>query len=318
MEAVQREASSLPGVRAATIANQVPIAGGHTSASASPVERPDVSFEGEYIIVGPDYFETLGITLLNGRTLGGFGEEPERVAVVNEALAALFWPGEDPIGKEIDRGNVFRVVGLVADVQMRSLRSRARPAIYYPFDHAYSGRVALQLSGQGGTPPTGDALRSAVAEIDPGLPVVSVQTLEAALARSMGETRTIGALVSVFAGLALVLAIVGLYGLVSFGASQRVREIGIRIALGAKPESLIRLILARGMGIAAMGVLLGVLVSVGLGSALRSLLYQVEHTDLPTLLTAAGLLLVVAGIASWLPARRASRVDAALSLRSEG
>lgn len=317
MAALQREAATLPGVRNATLANQVPITGGHARASASPAGRDDVSYEAEYIIVGPDYFETLRIPVLGGRALGGFGEEPEPVVVVNQALADLFWPNEDPVGKEIDRGTLYRVVGVVADVQMRSLRATARPAIYYPFDQAYSGRVALHLAGDGDVAPQPEQLRSVVADVDPGLPVVSVQTLQGAVARSMGETRTIGSLVAIFAGLALVLALVGLYGLVSFGATQRVREIGIRIALGAKPDSLVRLILARAVGIAILGISLGVVISIGLGSALQGLLFQVAPTDAGTLIVAATLLLGVAGVASWLPARRASRVDAAISLRSE-
>lgn len=317
LEQLQREASALPEIRSVSLANQAPIAGGHASASASPVGRPEVSYEAEYIIVGPDYFESLGVPLLAGRALGGFGDEPERVVVVNEALAELFWPGEDPIGQEIDRGDTYRVVGLAADVQMRSLRSRARPAIYHSFDHLYSGRIALQLRGSVAAPDR-DLVRTAVAAVDPGLPVVSIQTLETALARSMAETRTIGVLVAVFAGLAILLAVVGLYGLVSYGASQRVREIGIRIALGAKPDSLVRLILARGLGIALIGSALGVVISVGLGRALRHLLFGVEATDVPTLAAAALLLMAVAALASWLPARRASRVDAAHSLRNEG
>lgn len=316
-QAVHRQAAAIPGVRSATLANQAPIAGGHMSSSASPVGRDDVSFEAEHIIVGPDYFETLGITVARGRPLGGFGEEPEPVVVVNQALADLFWPGQDALGQEIDRGGVYRVVGIVDDVQMRSLRAPARPAIYHHFDQLYSGRLVVHLSGEGGTPPGAEGLRGAVAEVDPGLPVVAVQTLRGAVARSMGETRTIGSLVAIFAGLALVLAIVGLYGLVSFGATQRVREIGIRIALGARPDSLVRLILARGVGIAVLGISLGVVVSMALGSALEGLLFQVEPTDVSTLVVAAALLLAVAGVASWLPARKASRVDAAISLRSE-
>lgn len=317
LEALHEAAVEQPGVRSATLANQLPVAGGHARASASPAGRPDVTFEAEYIIVGPDYFETLSIPILNGRALRGFGEEPERAVVVNEALARLFWPGQDAVGQEIDRGQTYRVVGVAGDVQMRSLRAAPQPAIYYPYDHAYSGRVDIQMSGIDGAAPSAEVLRSAVAAVDPGLPVGSIQTLAAALARSMSETRTIGALVSVFAGLAVVLAVIGLYGLVSYSASQRVREIGIRIALGAEPDTLVRLILARGLGIALVGAAAGVAIALALGGALRHLLYQVAHTDVLTLASATIVLLMVSGFASWLPARRASRIDAARSLRSE-
>lgn len=131
----------------------------------------------------------------------------------------------------------------------------------------------------------------------------------------MGETRTIGYLVGAFAGLALLLASVGLYGLVSYTASQRVREFGIRIALGARPESLVRLILARGVAVSVLGIGLGLVISYGLGLALQSLLFGVARTDVLTIGGAALVLMTVGGIAAWLPARRASRVDAAISLR---
>jgi ABC-type antimicrobial peptide transport system permease subunit len=131
----------------------------------------------------------------------------------------------------------------------------------------------------------------------------------------MGETRTIGYLVGAFAVLALLLAAIGLYGLVSFGASQRVREFGIRIALGARPESLVRLILARGVAISLLGITLGVGVSYGLGMALQSLFFGVGRMDTLTLAGAALLLVAAAGVAAWLPARRASRLDAVVSLR---
>lgn len=304
-----------PGVRAATLSNQIPIAGGHARASASPAGNDEVRYEAEYVVVGPDYFETLGIPVVQGRALGGFGEEAERVVVVNEALARMFWPGEDAVGKDIDRGQLWRVVGVAGDVQMRSLRSRANPTIYYPLDHAWSPGVALQISTDPGSADGAGLLRRTVAGIDPGLPVTSVVDLRDAIAASMEETRTIGFLVAAFAALALLLSIVGLYGLVAYGASQRVREIGIRIALGARPDALLRLILGRGMLLGVFGVGVGVLVSVGVGTALRGLLFGVGHTDFRTLTAAAVLMLTTATVAAWLPARRASRLDPATSLR---
>jgi putative ABC transport system permease protein len=315
LRALHDEATNQPGVRSATLANQLPIAGGHSRASVGPAGREDMTFEAEYIVVGPDYFETLGIPLVRGRALRGFDDEPERVVVVNERLAAMFWPNEDPIGQEIERDGSWRVVGVAGDVQMRSLRARANPAVYYPAAQVYSPFMVLQVAGEAGVEVDPITLRRAVAAVDAELPVTTIVDLQAAVAASMGETRTIGYLVGAFAGLALALAVVGLYGLVSYGASQRVREIGIRIALGARPDSLVRLILAKGMGIALLGVTLGFVMAWGLGSALRGLLFGVGHMDVPTLVGAAWLLLAVAGVASWLPARRASRADASISLR---
>jgi len=160
-------------------------------------------------------------------------------------------------------------------------------------------------------------LRQAVAEVDPELPVASVVDLRQALATSMGETRTIGWLVATFALLALVLAAIGLYGLVTFGVSQRVREIGIRIALGARPESLVRMVLAHGILLAGLGVAAGLALSAVLGRALEGLLFGVGATDGPTLVGASLTLLATAVLAAWIPARRAAHVDAAVSLRDE-
>ena len=226
----------------------------------------------------------------------------------------LFWPGEDPIGKELKRDPTWRVVGLVPDVQMRSLRSLGNPGVYYPVSHAYSSRMALHVSSDRGPAQSTETIRRTVAAIDPELPVSSVVDLQAAMTDSMGETRTIGYLVGAFAVLALTLASVGLYGLVSYSTSQRVREIGIHIALGAKPESLVRLVMARGIAILVLGIGLGVGISYGLALAFESLLFGIAHTDVLTLGGAALVLVAAAGAAAWLPARRAGRLDAAISL----
>ena len=309
------EAERLPGIRSATLANQLPIAGGHSRSTVRPVGRDDVDFEAEFTVVWSRYFETMGIPILRGRTLGGFDDEPERVVVVNDALASMFWPGEDPIGKELQGDPTWRVVGLVPDVQMRSLRSAGNPGVYYPASQGYRPTMALILSGENDRARLPETIRRTVATIDPELPVSSVVDLQAAMTESMGETRTIGYLLGVFAALALLLASVGLYGLVSYGASQRVREFGIRIALGAEPESLVRLILRRGLVISVLGIGLGLVISYGLGVALQSLLFGVSNTDGLTFGVAAAVLMTVGGVAAWLPARRASKVDAAISLR---
>jgi predicted permease len=316
--AVLREAEQLPNLRGVTLANQLPIVGGQSRSSVQPVGREDVSFEAEYNIVGPRYFETLGIPLLRGRGLGGFDDEPERVVVVNEALASLFWPGEDAVGKELAGDPAWRVVGVAGDVQSRSLRSRANPAVYYPIAHQYMPySMALVLSTEVEGAATPEVHRSVIRRLDPALPPARVYDLQAALVDSMGETRTIGYLVGSFAFLALALAVIGLYGLVSYGASQRVREFGIRIALGARPRELTRLVLSRGLRISVWGVLVGGAVSYGVGVALQSLLFGVRPSDPATLSGAAVALISAAVVAAWLPARRASRVDASVSLREQ-
>ncbi len=314
-ESLLRHASTAPGVDAVTLSNQVPLVGGHSRAGVSPAGRPHVLFEAEYNIVGPNYFETLGVRLRQGRSLRGFGDEAERVVVVNEALASLFWPGLDPIGQELQGQETWRVVGVVGDVQMRSLRSPPSPAVYYPLDQVYSPRMYLQVRGQDDQPISDERLRSILAQEDGDLPASRIVHLDESLTESMGETRTIGFLLATFAGLALTLAMVGLYGLVSYSASQRVREIGIRIALGAAPRSLARLMLARGVTIAAVGIVVGIGVSFGLSTVLRGLLFGIGHSDAAAYASSSLLMLTVATIAAWLPARRASRADATTSLR---
>ncbi|HSR42037.1 MAG TPA: ABC transporter permease, partial [Longimicrobiales bacterium] len=199
LEAAER----IPGVTTATLANQAPIAGGHARATVRPAGREDVSFEAEYVLVGPRYFETLGIPVVRGRALGGFSDEAEPVVVVNRTLAEMFWPGQDPVGRELDRpdGNL-RVVGVAGDAQMRSLRSRPNPAVYYPISRFYSSGVALHLRTEGSTAEVATRLREAVADVDPELPLMGVQDLRTVLVRSMGETRSIGLMVAAFAGLA--------------------------------------------------------------------------------------------------------------------
>ncbi|NNL31359.1 MAG: ABC transporter permease [Gemmatimonadetes bacterium] len=309
-------ARSLPGVEHVTLASQLPLVGGQSRASVRPVGREDVSFEAEYNIVGPGYFETLGIPVLRGRALRGFDDEPEQVVVINEALATLFWPGEDPIGQELAGEPAWRVVGVVADVQSRSLRRPGNPAVYYPIAHQYlPWSMALVVGSGSGEARAPEAVRSVIASLDPDLPPAQVVDVQATVVDTMSETRTIGYLVSTFAGLALFLAVVGLYGLVSYGASQRVREFGIRIALGAEPSSLTRLILGRGVAISVLGIAVGGVVTYGLGRALGSLLFRVSSMDIPTFVAASVVLLLSAALAAWIPARRASRVDAAISLR---
>ena len=175
--------------------------------------------------------------------------------------------------------------------------------------------MMLHVKGAGANP-TPQPLQAAVASFDASIPV-RVSNLQESITAPMGETRTIGALIAAFSGLALLLAAVGLNGLVSYGASQRVREMDIRIALGARPESLIRLVLARGIGIVLIGIGLGTAIAAGLAQALQGLLFQVEPSDPLVIGASAAVRFATVTLAAWLPARRASRVDAAISLRDE-
>jgi putative ABC transport system permease protein len=315
VQRIVEEAEKLPGVESATWSSQIPLAGSHSRASVFPSDRqPEEGYEAETVLVGPSYFETLAIPVILGRGLGRLEDEPEPVVVVNEALAARFWPGENAIGKEISfHDTAWRIVGVVADVQMRSLREPGNPGVYYPIAQTGGSNGWLQV--RFADRPDRSALRDAVARIDADLPVFPTVDLAGALTASMGETRTTAYLLTLFAGLALVLASVGLYGLVSFAVAQRRREMALRLAIGAAPESLVRLVVARGALLTMTGVLLGLGLILGLGRFVEGLLYEVAPRDAGSIGSAVLVLVVSAGIAAWIPARRVMRVEPSVTLR---
>jgi len=319
-ERLLREARDLPGVGAVTLAGQAPVLGGHSRSTVRPADGPDdpgAGFEAEFTVVTPGYFETLGIQLLRGRTFRPPSEEPEGVVVVNDALARRFWPGEEAVGKELQRGDrVLKIIGVVADVQMRSLRAPPRPAAYYPYHQEPEGYLAIHVRSPAPPAVAIEGIRRAVAAVDPEVPVTGITDLRQGLARSLSETRIFGTVVGTFAGLALTLSLLGLYGLVSFGVTHRSRELGIRMALGAEKGELVGLVLLRGLGLSAGGLALGILVAVGVGHGLEGILFGVPGTSAPILGASAVLFLLAGLVSAWIPARRAGRVDAVVSLRS--
>lgn len=313
------EVTRIPGVTGVALAGQAPVLGGHARSTVVPVERaddPTAGFEAEYVPVTPGYFQALQISVRRGRTFGAPAQEPEPVVVVNETLARLFWPGEDAVGKELARRDQpARVVGVVADVQMRSLRAPANPGVYYPFHQEPSPFLALHVRTSEATGALAPALRRAVAAVDPELPVTGITDLREGLARSLSDTRVFVTVVTTFAGLSVLLSLIGLYGLITHGVSQRSREMGIRLALGADRREVARLVLSRAMVLAALGVGAGAGVALLLGRALQGVLFGVSPSSPAALAGAAGLLAAMSLVAAWIPARRAGRVDPMISLR---
>ncbi|NNF27186.1 MAG: ABC transporter permease [Gemmatimonadetes bacterium] len=321
-ERLLAELRGLPNVTAAALASQTPVLGGHSRATVRPSDRPDepgAEYEAEETVVTPGYFETMGIPLVRGRLFRDPASEPEPIVVVNESLARRFWPDRDPIGQAIEGGmGPVRVVGVVGDVQMRSLRSPSRPGVYYPFHQGRASVVVIHARARGTTSAAAAAVRRAVATVDPEVPITGVTELRAGLGASLSDTRTFGLLVTVFAGLALVLSLIGLYGMVSHTVASKSREMGIRMALGAGGRQLVNVVLRRWGALAVVGVVLGLVVAAALGKALESTLFGVSPND-PVVVGGAGLLLVLTSLAAaWLPARRATRVDAVVSLREGG
>lgn len=276
-------------------------------------------------VVTPDYFRAMGIALLGGRTFGEADAGLESpVAVINETAARRYWPDGDPLGARIRQpGNEWaRIVGVVEDVRHQGLSREPRGELY--FLHAHSPRVwypvrAMTLVLRTGTDPTAlaDAVRREVRGLDPSLALYRVETMQRAVTRSTASERFAMLLQLVFGAVALVLAAVGIYGVLAHSVAQRTQEIGIRMALGAEKGRILGLIVRQGMGLAAMATGLGLLGALAAGQVLASLLFGVSPRDPVTFGAVAATILTVAFLATWLPARRAAAVDPQTALRYE-
>ncbi|MBW3534734.1 MAG: ABC transporter permease [Gemmatimonadetes bacterium] len=273
----------------------------------------------------PGYFETLSIPVLRGRGLAasdGPGDVP--VAVVSERFVQQNFPGEDPLGARVELtidfgygSPMFTIVGVVPDVMSESLTDDTRPALYVPLAQMGPGFATVHVRGRAGAPSLVPRLRDVVRELDSDLPVRNVETLEEVVARQLAPTRFYLTLLGLFAALAVVLAAVGLYGVVAYLVSRRTREIGVRMAMGADRRSITRLVLGQGMRPAAWGLALGLLAAFLGSRVLESLLFEVEPTDPVVFVGVAVLLASVVVAATLLPARSATRVDPVEALRAE-
>jgi predicted permease len=327
MVRLAEQAATLPGISHATAVATPPFAGTQGVDATVFAERqpfdgsanPLVNYEG----VDSSYFATLDLRILRGRGIDErdrAGSEP--VVVVNEAFARLFWPGEDPIGRRIKWGKStshtpwLNVVGLVADTRYRELTS-VRPSVYVPYVHGIPVSPSY-LTVRGGTPAVlAAAIRQAVASQEPGATVVSIEPLTHLLAAPLARPRFQTTLVACFGAVALLLSVVGIYGTLSFFVRQRRCEIGIRMALGATPSTVRRLVLCPGLTIGALGVLFGAAAALAIGRLVQPFLYGVTATDPLVLIVTASLLLVVVFTATLLPTRLATRTDPLLVLRNE-
>jgi putative ABC transport system permease protein len=316
--------AELPGFESAGMVNRLPLGGVPQIGS---LEFEDAVNEArlpsaDWRSVTPAYFETLGIPLKAGRVFTAADDEAAPPAgIVDEQVAERIWPGQSALGKR------FRlpypgmpwvsVVGVVGHVRGDGLDVDPRPQVYWPYRQRAQDRMALVVRGSWDARAAAASVVRAVRDIDPEQPVYDVRTMEQVVARSLAPRRSSLRLVSCFAGIALVLASVGVYGVVAFGVAARLKEFGLRKALGAERQDLIRLVLKEGVGLATLGTLVGLALAALVGGVLEGLVYGVGARDLPTLAVAGLLLLAVAALASWLPARRAAAVDPAVALRSE-
>jgi putative ABC transport system permease protein len=308
--------------------SSAPFAGPNTGLPFARADRPPSPDEpppdADYRDVTPGYFRTLGIRLAGGRdfTARDVAGAP-RVVVVSEALARRHWPGEDPVGRRVRVGDLvagepYTVVGVVGDVRYQSLETpEVRPMLY--FAAAARPRPAMTMVVRGGDPAAlAGGVRRALAARDPSLPAPAVTAMDELLGRATTTARFAVVLFGVFAALALALALVGIYGVMSYVVRLRTREMGIRAALGAPRRSLLAAVLGRGVRLAAAGVALGVPAAAWLSRWLSTLLFETRATDPWTYAGITLLLVLVAAGASLLPARRATRADPLVALRGEG
>jgi putative ABC transport system permease protein len=322
---------NLPGARSAAAVMGLPLSGLDFIISFQVAGRPPLPSSlqpaMQVRVATPDYFSAIGIPIRRGRA---FTEDDRagtpRVVVITEAAAREFFPGEDPIGKTIQLGwgrgpgkptAGGEVVGIVGDVKDEGLAEANPPAIYMPYRQWPVSFMAVVVKTALPPASLGDAVRAEVGAIDPNLPISNVRTLDTIVAKSISQQRFYMLLLAIFAAVALVLAAIGIFGVLSYAVSQRTREIGIRMALGAPGGSVIGLIVRQAMLLVAAGVAAGTGLALLLSRTISRMLFSVTPTDPATFASVAALLALVALCASYLPARRATRVDPIVALRSE-
>jgi putative ABC transport system permease protein len=326
---VRDAVAATPGVQSVAVAYEHPLSEGWTSSftiEGRPAPPPGEEPEARVRPVWPGYFRTVGVRLVRGRDLS----ERDRMGVpgavvVNEAFVRRHFPGADPLGQRIRAGawlpgapGSFEIVGVAADEPFGGLSGEAGPATYFAHAQFPMNDMWLIVRGKpGDLPALAAMLRERVWSVDPDLPVEQVQTMREVLSASVAEPRFNTALVSLFAGVALLLAAVGIYGVLSYTVTQRTGEIGVRMALGAERGRVLRLVVGQGVGVALLGIALGTAGALALSRVLTSLLYGVSEHDPAIFGGVVALLTTVALAAAYLPARRASRIEPVVALRYE-
>jgi predicted permease len=320
---------SLPGVRSAAVTTNLPLYRQGNSISISIEGRPEPPPGQELIVVtriiSPGYFDTMSIPLLNGRP---FTEQDTptnpNVVVISETMARRFWPGEDAIGKRLAAGRArtpedwIQVVGIVKDVRQFELTAEPRPQMYLSYRQAaFFAPRDLVVKTDVDPASMATTVRKTVWEVDKDQPVSNIRTMEEILAGSIARQRFSMLLLAIFASVALVLAGVGIYGVMSYSVAQRTREIGIRMALGAQTGAVLKLAVAYGMKLVIAGIVIGLIAAFALTRVMSTLLFGVTATDPATFTLISLLLVAVAALASYIPARRATKVNPIVALRYE-
>jgi putative ABC transport system permease protein len=316
--------AAIPGAERAALSSVIPL-GGDSDMDLLVEGRPIPQSAADatttwYRVVSAGYLQAMGIPLRNGRHIAPGEAAP--VVVVSETAARRFWPGENPLGRRVrfsPRPDApwFTVIGVAGDVRMQGAREGGRTEMYLPYWHVPEPGTNVVLKAQGSPLHLAAALRSAVREIDPDLPVSGVEAMDAIAARSIAEPRFLALLTGAFAALALALAAIGIYGVLSYVVATRTSEIGVRMALGAGRSQVFRLVVGEGLALAFAGGLLGVGAAFALSRGLGALLFETAPGDPATYAGMAAVVLGAALLAGVLPARRAMRVDPAVALRAD-
>lgn len=320
-------AASLPGVEAAALGNCPPLAGGCNGTVLWHRDRENPPAGSEPLVgvhhVSPDYFRVLGVPLVQGRVFSGADRRGgPKVVVINQTAARQFFPNEDPIGKPIAVGqggfhDRAEIVGVVGDMRFGTIEQTPRPDVFIPYLQAPRAGALLYLRTAGSPEGLVGAVRGLIRELNPDLPVYDVRTMDERVGLATVRPRLTAWVLAIFAAAALLLAAVGVYGVIAWDVSQRTREIGVRMALGARPAEVLRMVFRRGLGLILAGLASGVVAALGATRLLRSLLYGVEPADPATFGAIVLVLGSAAAAAIWLPARRATRVDPVEAIRAE-
>jgi macrolide transport system ATP-binding/permease protein len=322
-EQVVEKAGALPGVQGAALAQVPPLAGGFAR-SVFP-EGADTTTTGRILVqvntVGTGYFQTIGIPIVRGRdfTRADTAEAP-KVVVVNETMARQFWQGQEPLGKRFKffgDHDYTTVIGVAKDSKYNGVAEDAQNFIYQPLSQNYTPQATLHVRSAGDAAVLSNAVRGAARELDPSLSVFNIRTLEEQVSDSLQPLKMNVIMLAVFGGLALLLASIGLYGVASYAVSQRTREIGVRMALGAQPSSVVALVLGHGMILVGAGLGIGLIAAYSAAGLMRSLVVGVSTHDPLTFAGTAAVLGGIALLASYIPARRATRIDPLIALRTD-
>ena len=322
--AIEARLSSLPGVSAAALTTHVPLADERQIGFVLEGRPADEAHWADNALVSENYFRAMGIQLLSGRTFSDLDTPTSSLtAVVNESMARQYWPKERPIGKVFNwGGRHITVIGVVADVHVEGLDKPAGPTIYnfvYQIESGATSSAVFVLRTKDSLAPLGiaAAARNEIWSVDRGLPIIGVSTLRQVVSSSLAVRRASLILVATFAVLAMMLSLIGIYGVLSQAVTQRTAEMGVRLAVGAKPAEIIRLVIGDGFRMVLSGIALGTAIAVALASSISKLLFHVPALDPISFGAGVALLVAVSVLASYLPARRAAQIDPMVALKYE-